>query len=54
MYIYMYVYNINICRFTNKYCSPTIHPQSRDSQGQETLLLAFFAGNETHNYDTKC
>ena len=29
------------------------HPQSRDSQGQETIL-APSANNKTHNYDTEC
>ena len=29
------------------------HPWGKDSQGQQ-LFLAFFADNQTHNYDIEC
>ena len=63
----MYIYNIyfyfiifqNTCRFLRLWHLPVNailrlpHPQSRDSQGQETFL-APSADKQTLNYDTEC
>ena len=43
LYIYIYIYVI--VRLS--------HPQSRDSQGQKTVLTPS-ADKQTHNYDTEC
>ena len=60
IYIFIYVYFIYIYtyiyKFTSKCHSQTIrlsHPQSGDSQGQETIL-APPADKQTCNYDTEC
>ena len=50
MYIYIYIY-IYIYKFTSKLHSQTTHPESGDSQGQETFL-APSADKEIRIYDT--
>ena len=53
MYIYTYIY---IYIYTNLPVSDLVglsHPQSGDSQGQETFL-APSTDKQTRNYDTEC
>ena len=58
VYIYMYIYikHINIYRYTKlpvKAIVRLLHPQSGDSQGQETLLTPS-ANKQSCNYDIEC
>ena len=56
MYIYTYIKHINIYIYTTLPVKTIVrlpHPQSGDSQGQETLL-APSADKQTCNYDIEC
>ena len=51
MYVYICIY---VYKFTKKcHSQATPHPQSRDSQGQETFL-APSPDKQTSNYDKEC
>ena len=50
MYIYIYIYIYTYLPVNTIVRLP--HPQSEDSQGQETFL-ASSADKQTHNYDTR-